>query len=39
MKPAHYSQVEKAWLTKIFMRKYPQVYYVENGAGNSNKRK
>ena len=38
MKATHYSQVEKAWLAKIFMRKYPHVYYVENGATDPNQR-
>jgi hypothetical protein len=39
MKATHYSQVEKAWLTsKVFMRKYPHVYYVENGATDPNQR-
>jgi len=38
MKPAHYSKVEKARLTKLFMGKYPQVHNVKNGAANPNKR-
>jgi hypothetical protein len=38
MKATHYSQVEKARLTKVFVRKYPDVYYVENGTTDSNKR-
>ena len=40
MKPAHYSQVEKARLTsKVFVREYPQVENVEKSATNTYQRK